>query len=132
MQLAWGAPTIMTSEFQSSSGPWAGCNLPLYAFLVRVGIGRFNPHPAQGPDATPTLKVLEMASVSILIRPLGRMQPHREVNRMVILVSILIRPKGRMQQGSDYQTGDVYLVSILIRPKGRMQLRVHLRVASSR
>ena len=44
---------------------------------MRVGIGCFNPHPALGPDATLHAEgVGDGFSVSILIRPKGRMQPH--------------------------------------------------------
>ena len=93
--------------FQSSSGLLAGCNVP----IVAVARAR---------------NVCE--SVSILIRPSGRMQPRLRRRRVLsdfqVLVSILIRPSGRMQPsiaGVSMNGCDPPHVSILIRPSGRMQ-----------
>ena len=104
----------------------------------------FNPHPARRPDATSGrprgLKIHH--SVSILIRPEGRMQPasryKTEDLAVARIVSILIRPEGRMQPWSSTSGWRVSIlrsrcnsriavsdipvqVSILIRPEGRMQ-----------
>ena len=92
-----------------------------------------------------------MGSVSILIRPEGRMQleicqrlylqrvhlsfqsssgqkagcncrhPNRRSSLAPSHVSILIRPEGRMQHSRVHGIEGHMLVSILIRPEGRMQ-----------
>ena len=66
--------TSLWSVFQSSSGLLAGCNRSVCSPVYRLS-DRFNPHPAFWPDATPlAAAVLSASSVSILIRPSGRMQ----------------------------------------------------------
>ncbi len=63
------------SKFQSSSGPGAGCN------------------------ALPLINWRDAQTVSILIRPRGRMQPSAPDRKpRAGPVSILIRPRGRMQR----------------------------------
>ncbi len=117
-------PPLQPGQFQSSSGPWAGCNRPRPT--PTAWMTGFNPHPAPGPDATGPVEVHggDGGVVSILIRPLGRMQQERPAGAAVhsgfnphpapgpdatiidrysvqfFRVSILIRPLGRMQQGS--------------------------------
>ena len=85
----------------------------------------FNPHPARRPDATVASgDDITGLSVSILIRPEGRMQHHVVGPAVadVVQVSILIRPEGRMQRpGRFQQRYRPQQVSILIRPEGRMQ-----------
>ena len=73
MQPDVGTAVTATDAFQSSSGQKAGCN----ALSVVKGIpAGFNPHPARRPDATlgQGFEPVHRRSVSILIRPEGRMQ----------------------------------------------------------
>ena len=84
--------------FQSSPGLWAGCNFGRIRPWGRIS--SFNPHPAFGPDATRIRgKDTSPVGVSILTRPLGRMQLQGEAgNNPGTAVSILTRPLGRMQR----------------------------------
>ena len=60
--------------------------------------------------------------VSILTRPVGRMQPDQpEGGRKILEVSILTRPVGRMQPDQPEGGRKILEVSILTRPVGRMQ-----------
>ena len=117
---AWG-PLV----FQSSPGPWAECNRVL-SNPSTAGWCGFNPHPARGPSATslpPTSRRRlpcfnphpargpsatfhhrlrtsgGLAHVSILTRPVGRVQPCLpDVPALgPLAVSILTRPVGRVQ-----------------------------------
>ena len=87
------------------------------------GIGRFNPHPAFGPDAT--------SAVTGIPTFRSGFNPHPAFGpdatglatrqRKPTIVSIFTRPLGRMQRRSDAIRGRGYVVSILTRPLGRMQ-----------
>ena len=64
--------------------------------------------------------------VSILTRPVGRMQPDQpEGGRKILEVSILTRPVGRMQPDQPEGGRKILEVSILTRPVGRMQREVY-------
>ncbi len=137
---------MLSRMFQSSSGPGAGCN-PLLASR-RPRLPSFNPHPAQGPDAT------RWAGCGSPPRTCFNPHPAQgpdatavsELHRYAHPVSILIRPRGRMQRSlagmdttlaSAFQSSSgpgagcnvgvvrlpesIRIVSILIRPRGRMQ-----------
>ena len=85
----------------------------------------FNPHPAFWPDAT---TIVSRYSVQILMgfNPHPAFWPDATnqvgFNEDGTSVSILIRPEGRMQRDEGCLCGDCgYDVSILIRPSGRMQ-----------
>ena len=141
--LAYG----LLHRFQSSSGQKAGCNTKPWNQSPDATC--FNPHPARRPDATKAwlrcgetqhrfqsssgqkagcnplsnLNWRTMLSVSILIRPEGRMQLRQPLAvKRRVHVSILIRPEGRMQQRDQKACPAHRRVSILIRPEGRMQL----------
>gem|GEM_PF-3465927 len=171
--LAW-ANLVAVTVFQPSSSPKAGCDLE--GFKVRVSVNlfqpssspkagcdschvittprasRFNPHPAQRPDATlPSARHLRRAgTVSTLIQPKGRMRheaprwgpqprlaqgfnphPAQRPDATVpaaapivaaVQVSTLIQPKGRMRLERYQAIRDTGWVSTLIQPKGRMRL----------
>ena len=98
-------------------------------------IGRFNPHPARRPDATPPQPVsiltggdlqLERPAVSILIQPEGRMQPPNRRSGMT-LFHWVFQSSSSQKAGCNWIKLDVSTtvlgieVSILIQPEGRMQ-----------
>ena len=60
----------------------------------------FNPHPAREPGATrPMLLIAVATSVSILTRPVSRVQPCAQYDGRFgdVVVSILTRPVSRVQ-----------------------------------
>ena len=71
--------------FQSSPGPWAECNVGGHTACDH-GAACFNPHPARGPSATwrTPLPRLSISRVSILTRPVGRVQPELARQRYVL------------------------------------------------
>ena len=83
----------------------------------------FNPHPSRGTGATDfVVQLVVGASVSILTRPEGRVQPHRAIrSARSQQVSILTRPEGRVQLLKEGKRIRVNEVSILTRPEGRVQ-----------
>ncbi len=95
-----------------------------------VSTAGFNPHPASRQDAARccTFGIVDAQFVSILILPLGRMQPEWWLgNPGSGTVSILILPLGRMQRGRVGYNDPWLGVSILILPLGRMQ---HIQTAA--
>ena len=140
---------LSISTFQSSPGPWAECNARQQQHSDAPA--GFNPHPARGPSATvePEEPCSDSVEVSILTRPVGRVQPPRrlptptlaswfqsspgpwaECNSACISwperqggVSILTRPVGRVQQAEVEERHEWRRVSILTRPVGRVQHR---------
>ena len=84
----------------------------------------FQSSPARGPGATktPGPAATPKQIVSILTRPVGRVQRRHPSGLVVVVaVSILTRPVGRVQREAGQARTVAHPVSILTRPVGRVQ-----------
>ncbi len=106
----WRLSLRQRVQFQSSSDPKAGCNRWRHR-RPRRRVSRFNPHPTQRPDATlSTRPTATRTSVSILIRPKGRMQ----LNQDELTASTVM-----FQSSSDPKAGCNLAPPVFVAPTGQ-------------
>ena len=107
-------------QFQSSSGPKAGCHALMPTNSANYPC--FNPHPARRPDATSMLSRVVPPELLFQSSSGPKAGCHKNLQQIImrVRVSILIRPEGRMPHRLEYRYIPRDEVSILIRPEGRM------------